>query len=218
VLVASADNWGWSAPTPVPASSPVESPLVRSLESGWAVVWQEGGPNASVRVAWLAEGGTVGDTQQVADGALISAVSQGDSTLHVVSLSTRDRVVTVTTIVVLASPNWPIPIDWSATALGVVAVRGTVSVPIPVVQVAAAHRGVHAPASAGGGVRVHEGEWRGEEYALVTWWASASELQFVELDEDGPVLPVESLETPAGAPFSPALVAEALRIVRDRQR
>jgi hypothetical protein len=51
---------------------------------------------------------------------------------------------------------------------------------------------------------------------VLTWWSAPRELSFVELAEDGPVLPVETLPAEHGPEHPHRLVHEAIRIVEDR--
>jgi hypothetical protein len=56
----------------------------------------------------------------------------------------------------------------------------------------------------------------GSAYALVTWWPTPQELRYVELDQDGMVLPVESIQVHGNAPYAQGLVHEAVEAVRSR--
>ena len=56
----------------------------------------------------------------------------------------------------------------------------------------------------------------GTLFVLATWWMSPSDLGYAEQTEDGPLVPFESLHAHGSGSYSPSLVNEAIRIVRDR--
>lgn len=55
----------------------------------------------------------------------------------------------------------------------------------------------------------HEVSRGGRRAALLTWWSVPREFSYVELAQDGPVLPVDSLSTLRGPAHPQRLVREA---------
>jgi hypothetical protein len=203
----------WTSLPSIHAPDAIGTPLVVAAPTGGdvAVVWQgiaEGEPR--VRVAWLAHDGAPREQVASADGLMLGAVSFEDAFV-VVSAEASG---TGTGYVLFHIMPWEPAINPLAT------------VATPTGAVSPAHVMPWEPwippsmtatrALAAADIRVHEVEASEGKRALVTWWADAQHLRFVEVDEDGPVLPVETLEASGRARYPQSLVNEALHSVRDR--
>jgi hypothetical protein len=217
--------------------APVGVPVVTGVPGGWMLAWADAGGTATQAwVASIAADGTPGTApMSIADGALVGVATTGE-TQHVITIDQDGSLVdTLVTAQLIIEPT-PLPVPILFRRSSVVLAVTAITDPQPIVtyrrgrsQVALGGQ-IHAPGaapiilrgrarthSAWPDVRVHEGTRpQGETFALVTWWMTPQELQFVELDEDGPVMPVETLETRGLAAYPQSLVEQAVRTVRER--
>jgi hypothetical protein len=172
------------------------TPLLEPVPGGFAIIWQEHEDGPAVSATAFAQGARVPEGVWVDDGLLVGTVAF-DGRAHVVTLAPGSGRLAATTVAYsFLPPVQPIIIQrMGSTALAVV--------PTGVAPMAA-------------DVRIHEGQAPDGAYALVAWWSDPRHVELVEIDPDGPVLPVGTVATSGRADYPPSAVNEAIRIVRDR--
>jgi hypothetical protein len=203
VIVAWSGGRGWDAQWALDAPGALGTPRVAQWSPQHVVlVWQahvEDG--TTTELAFLQhQGGRLRGAQRVSLAATLLDVAQGDDALHVVALEGG-----LATDFIFYVPIPPInPIDWT-----VVRLDPALDVPLDTLPGIAAH-------VAGMDLRVSELRGASGKQVVLTWWSGPRELSFVELADDGPVLPVETLSSDHGPVRPQRLVQEAIRLVSER--
>ena len=215
LLVALADGGGWASVHQTAASQAVGTPHPIALDTGWIILWQQASDSGDgVLATTFGTGGQPGDTTMLASGRLAAATSLADSTYVVVEKPDAGAIQLVG-IVYSVTPDYPIPIPISRTLydLGDFVsgpLRGhSVTPDYPLRISGGRHRSLvgagHQPAPSHADwfadVRITDGENSFGKFGLVTWWRQPGELAYVELREDGPVLPVDTLESRGEAAY-----------------
>jgi len=200
-LAFSAGESRWSATQLIADAAADGAPVTRTIGAGFGVVWQSSTSSGIVRLATTSTEGTLGAVLDVVDGTLLGVAQTTSTRLTVVAISADGTVKATVVVFALPDPGGiPVPIIYRTVVLGRVpsVTIGIEPDPIPIPSVLEGTRHDRTP------------------YALVTWWQSPSELQYIELAEDGPVFPVTTLQAHGNAKYSQALVNQAVHEVRDR--
>lgn len=199
VVVSTADRRGWIARQELAAENALGTPIVASWRRGLLIAWRSLNPTGGeeVRLSWITRderGGLIERDRLRFDGLLVGTLQQ-DDTLHVLLLdggALKDVVLRIPTPPIDVLDRWEVPVDVLLTG------RTTALVTPQWLQRL--------------GLALHD-DPRG---AALSWWSAPRELSFVELDENGPALPVERLTAERGPERPEKLVREAIRIVRER--
>jgi hypothetical protein len=183
-------------------------PAVVSLARAWAVAWQDDVDGGNVWLATVTDD-SVTQPLLVAEGARLLGATVCLPTVNVtwVSGDLSSLGTTSVAFIWIPEPVTPLPVATWRTQVPILGTLGP----------AASAAGEAGATRAAATLALHDGARPdGSAYALVTWWPAPQELRYVELDEDGMVLPVVSIDAHGNAPYSPALVSQADHAVRTR--
>lgn len=188
---------GWLSLPPLAAEG-IDATMAVAGPDGWMVAWQDA---EGVHVSAVAPDGALSGVADLGPDRLIDARAFG-SAVNVLSASS-DGSLRVSTVVFISLPEPTTP----PTILRSVRV-GSMRTMVAGPGAGAAALDAARPLLAASDSR--------DDVQFVGWWASPSTLEFVALDEQGPVGAVRELTAPGRSRYSPALVQQALRAVANR--
>ena len=221
---------GWLSEESVASAGAVGTPVPLIVGNAWVVVWQrDSATGPEILATPVSAEGKPGNSLELAAGRVVGAVAL-DAVVQVVFVSPDGSRLGSVRVPFLILPDIPYPIsggrtlyDFGDFVSGPIRGHSVIPdypIPIPLGHhrslVGAGHQAPPAQDAWFADVRITDGENSFGKFGLVTWWRQPGELAYVELREDGPVLPFDTLESSGEAAYPQSLLHEAHRIVRER--
>jgi hypothetical protein len=200
LMVQSGSKAGWSGPSRVLDPQAVGVPVLLRIEGQPAVMWRSGIAGAEVRVALAAEPGEESTSTVVVSRDRLLTWREAGDTIQLISVGEHSRLLIDSVVFRVVLPDQPIIIERSSWELGRLSELPGDPANVDLASVRLQEVQVAETTTVG----------------MLTWWAARGELRFVEIDEDGPVLPVETLTHAGRADRPNSLLQRARRIVSER--